>query len=47
MESNWLSFIDTMMQYYLHVNSTELPDEIYAEKFLQIAEIRKHENKTN
>jgi len=42
-EKNWIGFVDTMIQYYLHINPDELTDEQWAEKFAQLMEIRKKE----
>ncbi|HOU67778.1 MAG TPA: hypothetical protein PKW49_04220 [Paludibacteraceae bacterium] len=44
MKDNWVGFIDTMLEYYLHINPADLTDEQWAEKFAQLAEIRKAEN---
>ncbi len=43
-EHNWVGYVDTMIQYYLHTDPGQLSDEQWAEKFAQIADIRKREN---
>ncbi|MBO7287357.1 MAG: hypothetical protein J6U85_03915 [Bacteroidales bacterium] len=42
-----LSYVDTMLEYYLHIDPSELTDEEWAEKFKQLADIRKREVKTS
>ena len=45
LESNPVGYIDTMQQYYPHIDSAPLSDAQWAEKFLQLADIRKREAK--
>lgn len=35
-----------MLEYYLHIDPNKLTDEEWAEKFAQVADIRKREVKT-
>lgn len=44
MQHNWVGYVDTMLQYYLHIDPSTLSDELWAEKFQQVADIRRHEN---
>lgn len=39
--------MDTMMQYYLHIDPTALTDEQWAEKWAQLQDIREREAKTS
>ncbi|MBR1644319.1 MAG: hypothetical protein IJ684_02985 [Bacteroidales bacterium] len=43
MRHNPIGFIDTMLEYYLHIDPSTLTDAQWAEKFMQLAEIRKME----
>ena len=43
MHSNWVGFINTLLEYYLHLDSAKLTDEEWAEKFAQLKQIRKME----
>ena len=45
MRSNPIGYIDTMLEYYLHIDPSTLSDAQWAEKFMQIADIRKRESK--
>lgn len=42
---NPVGYIDTMLEYYLHIDPSTLSDAQWAEKFMQISEIRKREAK--
>ena len=44
-EHNFVGNVDTMLEYYLHIDPSELTDEEWAEKFKQLADIRKREGK--
>ena len=35
--------MNTMLEYYLHIDPAKLTDEMWAEKFAQLTEIRKME----
>lgn len=39
-----MGYIDTMLEYYLHIDPSTLTDEEWAEKLAQLADIRKKEN---
>lgn len=39
--------MDTMMEYYLHIDPRTLSDEEWAEKFAQLKDIREQEAKAN
>ena len=39
-----MGYVDTMIEYYLHIDPHKLTDEQWAEKFAQIADIRKRES---
>ncbi len=44
MRHNWIGYVNTMLQYYLHIADPDsLSDELWAEKFAQLADIRKKE----
>ena len=44
MEDNWIGYVDTMLQYYLHISDPGgLSDEEWAVKFKQLEDIRKRE----
>ena len=45
LEHNFVGYVDTMLEYYLHVDPSKLTDEEWAEKFKQLADIRKREGK--
>lgn len=47
MESNWIGYVNTMMEYYLGINPNELTDEEWGEKYAQLQDIREKESKTN
>jgi hypothetical protein len=47
MESNWIGYINTEMQYYLHINTDDLTDEEWGEKYAQLNDIRKRESEAN
>ena len=47
MESNWIGYINTMMEYYLGINPNDLSDEEWAEKFAQLNDIREQEAKAS
>lgn len=47
MESNWIGYINTMMEYYLHIDPHTLSDDEWAEKFAQLQNIREGEAKAN
>jgi hypothetical protein len=42
--SNWVGFINTLLEYYLHLDPAKLTDEEWAEKFAQLKQIRKLES---
>ena len=44
-EHNFVGYVDTMLEYYLHIDPSKLTDEEWAEKFAQVADIRKREGK--
>lgn len=46
-ESNWIGYMDTVMQYYLCIDPTQLSDEEWAEKYEQLKEIREKEAKAS
>lgn len=43
MRHNPIAYIDTMLEYYLHIDPSTLSDAQWAEKFMQLADIRKRE----
>lgn len=43
MQVNWIGYVNTMLEYYLHINPNELSDEEWAEKFKQLSDIRMRE----
>lgn len=43
MRYNPISYIDTMLEYYLHIDPSTLTDEQWAEKFYQFCDIRRRE----
>lgn len=43
-EDNPISYIDSMLQYYMHVDPSTLTDEQWAEKFAQLTDIRERES---
>ena len=44
MENNWIGYVNTMLQYHLHIAEPDsLTDEEWAEKFKQLEDIRKRE----
>lgn len=43
MSYNWIGYVDTMLQYYLHIDPNTLTDEQWAEKFAQLKDIRQRE----
>ncbi|MBR3414005.1 MAG: hypothetical protein IKG81_15100 [Bacteroidales bacterium] len=43
MRYNLVSYIDTMLEYYLHIDPSTLPDAQWAEKFMQLCDIRSRE----
>ena len=43
MRENPIGYIDTMLEYYLHIDPSTLTDAEWAEKFMQLADIRKRE----
>lgn len=43
MSKNPIAYINTMLQYYLHIDPDTLDDQRWAEKFMQLADIRKRE----
>lgn len=43
MQHNPIAYIDTMLEYYLHIAPSTLSDAQWAEKFMQLADIRKRE----
>ena len=45
MKANPISYIDTLIRYYLHIDPTELSDEQWATSFKQLENIRKDEQK--
>ena len=45
MKHNPVAYIDTMLQYYLGIDPDTLDDHQWAEKFMQLADIRKRELK--
>ena len=47
MDAHPISFIDTMMQYYLNVDVDKLSDEEWAIKYKQLEYIRKEESKSS
>lgn len=47
MQANWIGYVNTMLEYYLHVRPEELSDEEWAEKFKQLGDIREREVKGN
>ena len=44
MRYNPVTYIDTLLEYYLHIDPTTLSDAQWAEKFMQLADIRKRES---
>lgn len=36
-------FYDTLLEYYLHIDPSKLPTEVWAMKIAYIIDIRKHE----
>lgn len=42
-----LLFIDTMLEYYLGIEVGDLPDEVWAQKFRYLRDIREMESKAN
>ena len=47
LESNWIGYVNTMLEYYLGINPQTLTDDEWAEKFAQLQNIREQEAKTN
>lgn len=47
MDSNWVGYINTMLEYYLGVIPNELTDEEWGEKFAQLQDIREQEARSN
>ena len=47
LESNWIGYVNTMLEYYLGINPQTLTDDEWAEKFAQLQNIREEEAKTN
>jgi hypothetical protein len=47
MESNWISYVNTELQYYLNVNPDHLSDEEWGEKYAQLNNIRQREAEAN
>lgn len=45
MRHNVVGYMDTMLEYYLHIDPSTLSDAQWAEKFMQLADIRKRESK--
>lgn len=43
MRENPIGYIDTMLEYYLHIDPSTLTDAEWAEKFMQLGNIRKRE----
>ena len=43
MTNNPIGYIDTMLEYYLHIDPSTLSDAQWAEKFMQLSDIRKRE----
>ena len=46
-DDNPVGYIDTMLEYYLHIDPSTLSDDQWAEKFLQVVDIRKREANRN
>ncbi len=42
-EADWVGYIDTMLEYYLHIDPERLTDEEWAAKFARLVDIRKKE----
>ena len=40
---NMVGYIDTMLEYYLHIDPSTLSDDDWAEKFKQLGDIRRRE----
>ncbi len=47
MESNWISYVNTEMEYYLGINPNNLTDEQWGEKYAQLNDIRQREADAN
>lgn len=45
MRVNWIGYVDTLLEYYLHIDPSGLSDEQWAEKFKQLSDIREREAK--
>lgn len=45
MRANWIGYVNTMLEYYLHIDPARLSDEEWAEKFKQLGNIREQEAK--
>lgn len=43
MQDNWIGYIDTLLQYYLSLDPSQLSDEEWAQKFAQLNDIRQKE----
>lgn len=43
MRHNPIGYIDTMLEYYLHIDPSSLTDAEWAEKFMQLGDIRRRE----
>ncbi len=46
-QDNQVGYINTLLEYYLHINPNELSDEEWAEKLAQLNNIRDRESKAN
>lgn len=42
---NWITYVDTLMQYHLNIEPSVLTDKQWAEKFKQLEDIRQKEAK--
>lgn len=45
MDENPIGYIDTMLEYYLGIDPSELDDAVWAAKFNMLQDIRKRESK--
>lgn len=47
MESNWIGYVNTELEYYLGIDPQKLSDEEWGEKYAQLNDIRQREAEAN
>lgn len=45
MQHNWVGYVDTILQYYLHIDPDTLNDEQWANAIAALEELRRQEAK--